>query len=143
MTVTACRTQFQIMATDPLCECRCRSLKPSLILPPTLMYVFQIPRSNDFNAIRKTRHVIVLALRLVLVAPGIPSSWFSSPTHKSSPAFSCTSQFSFSQQVRLLQLLGLGKETEVDFSLKKSTEDRTQLGCQVALPGPAWLDYTS
>lgn len=111
------------------------------------MYVFQIPRSNDFNAISKTRHVIVLALCLVLclwwLLGSQAPSFHALPTNPVLPPL--TSQFSFSQQVRLLLLLGLRKETDVDSSLRSPLRTRPREAwavCQVAFPGPAWVDYT-
>lgn len=69
--------------------------------------IFQIPHSNDFNAISKTRHVIVLALCMATAAPGSPMLLALSP---SSPSFQ-----QLYQQVhsRLPLLLGSHRTQEV------------------------------
>lgn len=80
------------------------------------MHDFQIPHSNDFNAISKTRHVIVLALCLAVAAPGNLGSQFPCPPPPILPSllFYPSLRFSLSQQVHpeTSSAVRPGRETE-------------------------------
>lgn len=129
--VCVCVTQFELIVPDSLWGCPCQSLKPFLIYPFT--YNFQIPHSNDFNAISKTKHVIVLALWLATVAPGNPSSQFLCLPLPILPSLLSSPFSAFSQQVHteVSSALGLCEKWKEEFQALASgrpnlAKERTQ-----------------